>query len=103
MQLQQAETDLDATVNGVRNEIGLINSQRAVRNDILNRIDLPTAQSLRSEEHTSELQSPMRNSYAVFCLKKKKNKKKQPTSKQNKLQKTNTITKKELKNTNNTA
>src|SRR3546814_6040820 len=25
----------------------------------------------RSEEHTSELQSPMRSSYAVFCLKKK--------------------------------
>src|SRR3546814_7864723 len=30
---------------------------------------LPT----RSEEHTSELQSLMRISYAVFCLKKKKN------------------------------
>src|SRR3546814_6741683 len=29
----------------------------------------------RSEEHTSELQSLMRNSYAVFCLKKKKKKK----------------------------
>src|SRR3546814_7585782 len=29
--------------------------------------------ALRSEEHTSELQSLMRNSYAVFCLKKKKN------------------------------
>src|SRR3546814_5584206 len=29
----------------------------------------------RSEEHTSELQSLMRISYAVFCLKKKKNKK----------------------------
>src|SRR3546814_9027377 len=28
--------------------------------------------ALRSEEHTSELQSLMRNSYAVFCLKKKK-------------------------------
>src|SRR3546814_7955355 len=28
----------------------------------------------RSEEHTSELQSLMRNSYAVFCLKKKKRK-----------------------------
>src|SRR3546814_8684336 len=28
----------------------------------------------RSEEHTSELQSLMRNSYAVFCLKKKKQK-----------------------------
>src|SRR3546814_2950828 len=26
---------------------------------------------VRSEEHTSELQSLMRNSYAVFCLKKK--------------------------------
>src|SRR3546814_9061325 len=29
----------------------------------------------RSEEHTSELQSLMRISYAVFCLKKKKNRK----------------------------
>src|SRR3546814_6322326 len=29
----------------------------------------------RSEEHTSELQSLMRISYAVFCLKKKKKKK----------------------------
>src|SRR3546814_5313112 len=28
----------------------------------------------RSEEHTSELQSLMRISYAVFCLKKKRNK-----------------------------
>src|SRR3546814_6259330 len=31
-----------------------------------------TASYLRSEEHTSELQSLMRISYAVFCLKKKK-------------------------------
>src|SRR3546814_5462380 len=31
----------------------------------------------RSEEHTSELQSLMRNSYAVFCLKKKNKKIKQ--------------------------
>src|SRR3546814_5214571 len=30
-------------------------------------------QEARSEEHTSELQSLMRISYAVFCLKKKKN------------------------------
>src|SRR3546814_2149786 len=30
--------------------------------------------SIRSEEHTSELQSLMRISYAVFCLKKKKKK-----------------------------
>src|SRR3546814_4442533 len=32
--------------------------------------------NMRSEEHTSELQSLMRISYAVFCLKKKKTKKK---------------------------
>src|SRR3546814_2594238 len=35
------------------------------------------AQAHRSEEHTSELQSLMRISYAVFCLKKKKIQKKQ--------------------------
>src|SRR3546814_4448614 len=32
----------------------------------------PEGQECRSEEHTSELQSLMRISYAVFCLKKKK-------------------------------
>src|SRR3546814_2174192 len=32
------------------------------------------AHAVRSEEHTSELQSLMRISYAVFCLKKKKTK-----------------------------
>src|SRR3546814_5442437 len=38
-----------------------------------NQIEVITAEPmLRSEEHTSELQSLMRNSYAVFCLKKKK-------------------------------
>src|SRR3546814_5265678 len=35
----------------------------------------------RSEEHTSELQSLMRISYAVFCLKKKKKEKRQTTPK----------------------
>src|SRR3546814_8172706 len=34
----------------------------------------PPVLALRSEEHTSELQSLMRISYAVFCLKKKKKK-----------------------------
>src|SRR3546814_2009213 len=37
-------------------------------------IELPYDQH-RSEEHTSELQSLMRNSYAVFCLQKNKNNK----------------------------
>src|SRR3546814_2619524 len=35
----------------------------------------PHQKSGRSEEHTSELQSLMRISYAVFCLKKKKRQK----------------------------
>src|SRR3546814_2503133 len=34
--------------------------------------ELETIESERSEEHTSELQSLLRTSYAVFCLKKKK-------------------------------
>src|SRR3546814_9369726 len=37
-------------------------------------------QAFRSEEHTSELQSLMRISYAVFCLKQKKNTKRNNTS-----------------------
>src|SRR3546814_1544373 len=36
-------------------------------------VDHRAHRGLRSEEHTSELQSLMRISYAVFCLKKKKN------------------------------
>src|SRR3546814_8177011 len=41
-----------------------VDSEQAVKNLVKN----------RSEEHTSELQSLMRISYAVFCLKKKKKK-----------------------------
>src|SRR3546814_6050901 len=40
------------------------------RGDVADRAD--SAGADRSEEHTSELQSLMRISYAVFCLKKKK-------------------------------
>src|SRR3546814_8654059 len=39
--------------------------------------------SMRSEEHTSELQSLMRSSYAVFCLKQKKNKHREHKEDQN--------------------
>src|SRR3546814_6339415 len=46
-------------------------SQAAVMTEVLER------RKDRSEEHTSELQSLMRISYAVFCLKKKHNKTKQ--------------------------
>src|SRR3546814_1302071 len=37
-------------------------------------VDLANRRDFRSEEHTSELQSLMRISYAVFCLKKKNQK-----------------------------
>src|SRR3546814_5910796 len=37
----------------------------------LDRLILAIGDQIRSEEHTSELQSLMRNSYAVFCLQKK--------------------------------
>src|SRR3546814_7179453 len=39
---------------------------------ILSRVGFEVGAALRSEEHTSELQSIMRISYAVFCLKTKK-------------------------------
>src|SRR3546814_5525437 len=47
---------------------------------------------VRSEEHTSELQSLMRISYAVFCLKKKKQKRNKTDDKHdNKQEVTNTL------------
>src|SRR3546814_5613779 len=42
-----------------------------VRSTAADRLEARTAGLVRSEEHTSELQALMRNSYAVFCLKKK--------------------------------
>src|SRR3546814_9030490 len=39
----------------------------------------PVSSAIRSEEHTSELQSLMRISYAVFCLKKKTKKSEKQT------------------------
>src|SRR3546814_10474550 len=41
-------------------------------NDFFDSVRRPIDLKTRSEEHTSELQSLMRISYAVFCLKKKK-------------------------------
>src|SRR3546814_6808516 len=46
------------------------------RFQIESQIEAAYEREVRSEEHTSELQSLMRISYAVFCLKKKKNKQK---------------------------
>src|SRR3546814_3924570 len=44
----------------------------ARRRDVRMADDIAARDRMRSEEHTSELQSLMRISYAVFCLKKKK-------------------------------
>src|SRR3546814_6004624 len=59
---------LDAPGNvSLCRDIHLAHVQYSILADVL-RDDLGG----RSEEHTSELQSLLRNSYAVFCLKKKK-------------------------------
>src|SRR3546814_3868456 len=61
------------------------------------RILAPETGAERSEEHTSELQSLMRISYAVFCLKKKNN----LTQLDPKLQQSTSNKRKELPNINN--
>src|SRR3546814_5032965 len=59
-----------------RTDPDAIDEERALRDlglDSLMSVELRNALvAKRSEEHTSELQSLMRISYAVFCLKKKK-------------------------------
>src|SRR3546814_1227444 len=53
-------------------------SVRAVLQEQVSSVADSSGQAVkRSEEHTSELQSLMRISYAVFCLKKKKNQRNQ--------------------------
>src|SRR3546814_1172369 len=49
-------------------DTGRLRSNNAAR---AQRSGLPLQEEIRSEEHTSELQSLMRISYAVFCLQKK--------------------------------
>src|SRR3546814_5307094 len=62
-----AQSDPRAKADGVPRYVSL-------RSDEVNVRSGPGVRyPVRSEEHTSELQSLMRISYAVFCLKKKKN------------------------------
>src|SRR3546814_3012731 len=49
----------------------LMNAFEKVRSEYVDKVDDKTLIT-RSEEHTSELQSLMRRSYAVFCLQKNK-------------------------------
>src|SRR3546814_2081275 len=57
-----------------RSPVGVKGTGKVVAPTVSSRVQIS-----RSEEHTSELQSLMRISYAVFCLKKKNNQKKQYT------------------------
>src|SRR3546814_9252951 len=58
----------EESLEKVPTSITALGAQQLAQQGIVSQSDLQ-----RSEEHTSELQSLMRISYAVFCLKKKKN------------------------------
>src|SRR3546814_3208287 len=60
--------DVDARLGSAK---GVLTSKGGID---ARKLKLVAAGSPRSEEHPSELQSLMRNSYAVFCLKKKRHK-----------------------------
>src|SRR3546814_9232915 len=73
---REGKGDSEVIEAAVRRELGL-----DLLENLWARNDLDEAAATRSEEHTSELQSLMRISYAVFCLKKKKkHTTKQPTT-----------------------
>src|SRR3546814_3191123 len=62
--------NLDEKARRALAEAGALRSLAGHRNDARRQV-AGIARQRRSEEHTSELQSLMRISYAVFCLKKK--------------------------------
>src|SRR3546814_6506294 len=75
------ENDLASALDGIADPLtgkGLLAANRlpppVIRDGVATlvlAVDGLSGDAVRSEEHTSELQSLMRNSYAVFCLKKK--------------------------------
>src|SRR3546814_10029127 len=70
--VNQADTDPIPILSGpARSDRELVDPAILEVNDNGGRLRL-VPDECRSEEHTSELQSLMRTSYAVFCLKKKK-------------------------------
>src|SRR3546814_6355679 len=52
-------------------QMGIIDPRLAILDETDSGLDIDALRTFRSEEHTSELPSLMRSSYAVFCLKKK--------------------------------
>src|SRR3546814_9770396 len=67
--LEERFKKLDKDGNG---QISLAEMKASQQDRMDKRQDRMAKRDARSEEHTSELQSLMRISYAVFCLKKKK-------------------------------
>src|SRR3546814_6615781 len=73
-----ARDKLDQPVSG-RAQLTFMDPERPITSRTIKFLELTACRGLhfgrnaipRSEEHTSELQSLMRNSYAVFCLKNK--------------------------------
>src|SRR3546814_9532290 len=61
----------------VRGMGGFVRAKWDEVNEIVAAANIYTIKTYRSEEHTSELQSLMRSSYDVFCLKKKKTSKRE--------------------------
>src|SRR3546814_2917199 len=70
--------EVPSTVEGVIKELKFEEGATVTSQQVIAVIEegaaaeAPKEEAKRSEEHTSELQSLMRISYAVFCLKKKK-------------------------------
>src|SRR3546814_7426032 len=62
-------------IQNILREVSLLESEQLPFTPETSKRDFKFAGPDRSEEHTSELQSLMRISYAVFCLKKKKTEK----------------------------
>src|SRR3546814_7015154 len=69
--LARRRRDIHADLERVGIDVGKLPA-RQVAQHMFQTLEQAFAARFRSEEHTSELQSLMRISYAVFCLKKKK-------------------------------
>src|SRR3546814_9902766 len=67
-------TRLDDVTPNARSFLSFICPSNVGTDDIYMSMRFPIKSVIRSEEHTSELQSLMRISYAVFCLKQKSRK-----------------------------
>src|SRR3546814_18625481 len=70
--LDQEIRDADSALANAKRELVTIMAKHKLSTDRVSEYNAKIQDLERSEEHTSELQSLMRISYAVFCLKKKK-------------------------------